>query len=274
MYMAIMLRELYSDVYDMIFVFANTGCEHEDTLRFLHDAETILNMPIVWVEGKVQHGQRKSTRHTVVCYEIASRNGEPFEEVIKKYGIPNNKSSYCTREMKLNAIKSYCRSIGWKKADYETAIGIRTDENRRVVVKATEDKIIYPLIDLFPTDKDEVLEYMAQFDWDLNIPEHLGNCVMCFKKSYKKLNKVYLETPEVFNFTDRMEESYPRVGAFQKKHRDAGNPIPPQVFFRGGYSTQKIFKLFDMGMIPTGHADKDDGGCSESCEMYETEVVK
>ena len=90
--------------------------------------------------------------------------------------------------------------------------GIREDEMRRVSASADAQNIIYPLVDLFPSDKIDVLNYMKQFSWDLTIPEHLGNCTMCFKKSYKKLNMVYRQKPEVFEFTDRLEQKYSRHG--------------------------------------------------------------
>jgi hypothetical protein len=268
LYMAAQLLEHCVDEYEFMFIFANTGLEHEDTLRFLHEGSQALNIPVVWVEAVTHHGERKGCTHKVVTYETASRNGEPFEAMIDKYGIPNLKGKYCTRELKLNAIKSYTRSQGWKRRDYETAIGIREDESRRVSVNADVENIIYPLVDMFPVDKIDVLHYMKQFDWDLRIPEHQGNCQMCFAKSYKKLNMVYRQTPQVFEFTDRMEKKYPRHGGWMQNHPDA----PDATFFRGNLSTQALFKMFDdVGEPENMPPEINAGGCSESCEMYETE---
>jgi len=36
----------------------------------------------------------------LVTFETASRNGEPFEEMIQKYGITNMQSPQCTRNLK------------------------------------------------------------------------------------------------------------------------------------------------------------------------------
>jgi len=53
---------------------------------------------------------------------------------------------------------SYMKSIGLKKKDYKTAIGIRADEFRRVNKKAAKQNIIYPLIET-PTTKLDVLNW-------------------------------------------------------------------------------------------------------------------
>ena len=68
----------------------------------------------VWVEA-VAHAERGiASTHRIVDFSTASRNGEPFEDVIKVYGIPNMNYLHCTRELKANAIRSYMRSIGWE----------------------------------------------------------------------------------------------------------------------------------------------------------------
>ena len=269
MYMAIKLREQCSHVYDMVFIFANTGVEHEDTLRFLNDAERELGLPLVWVETVVHQEKGKGSTHRVVNYETASRLGEPYEAVIAKYGIPNIAWLVCTRELKLRPIDSYQRFLGWPKQDCERAIGIRIDENRRVSKSATADKIIYPLIDMFPSDKEDVLDYMAQFYWDLRIPEWLGNCVFCYKKSASKLKKAHLDCPEHFEFPNRMEQLYGRSGTYQQTHP---NELP-STFFRGKLSTKNLIERFAIeGSTDSPLAHLEDGGCSESCEMYPTEV--
>jgi hypothetical protein len=62
----------------------------------------------------------------LVSYETASRNGEPFEAMIQKIGIPFQFAPSCSNQLKTEAIKDYLKSLGWKK--YHTALGIRFDE--------------------------------------------------------------------------------------------------------------------------------------------------
>ena len=156
---------------------------------------------------------------------------------------------------------SYARSIGWKKNDYETAIGIRLDEPRRVRKEAAKrDRIVYPLVDWEPTDKQDVLAFFEDFDWDLKIPEHDGNYVRCFKKSDNKLLRGYRENPF-------------------RSHSRSGLSSSTSTSARITCQTEK-----DVSRVPQRiRADSavrwptslryGDGGCSESYELYETEQI-
>jgi len=260
---------------DYQFTFANTGMEHEDTLRFLDCVDRhLLENRVVWLEGVVQYGERKSTQHRIVTYETAFRNDQwrdplhPFHAVIKKYGVSNLTWKCCTREMKLHAMNSYRKSL--HPDGYYTAIGIRADEARRVSKNADAGKILYPLVDLHPCDKEDVLDWFGEFDWDLAIPEWQGNCTMCFQKSLPKLNAVYNETPEAFEFTAYMEKEYGRTGYEFKD----GNPDQKErVFFREHRSTEDMIAIFKQNPSDPERFINvlDDAGCSESCEMYQTE---
>lgn len=262
-----------------LFTFANTGMEHDDTLRFLNDVDThLLGGELVWLEGVVMHGEKKSTRHKIVNYDTAHRASQwrdtnhPFHSCVRKYGIPDVSRPHCTREMKLNTINSYVESVtGLRRNNgYVTAIGIREDEKRRVSKSATANKIIYPLVDLNPVDKQDILDWFGKFSWDLKIPEWQGNCVTCHKKSFKKLNKVWLETPHVFDFTMAMEDRYSRVGP--EFNKDSAEP--DRRFYRGNRKTSDIITMFKENPADPGDYinTMEDAGCSESCELYEMEV--
>lgn len=254
-----------------IFTFANTGMEHDDSLRFLHDVDQqLLGGAVIWLEAVVSPDKGDGTRHRVVNYATAFRNNQynhtehPYHAVTRKYGVSNRVWQPCTREMKRHTMESYTRSIGG--VDF-TAIGIRADENRRVSPSAGASNIIYPLVDLHPTDKQDVLAFWEDKPYDLRIPEWQGNCVTCFKKSDKKLNQVWIETPEVFEFTHMIETDYGWVGPEFAKGVDA-----PRVCFRKHRSTQDMIAFFKANEAdPIRFIDKEDAGCSESCEVYETE---
>lgn len=108
---------------EIVVVFANTGQENEETLEFVHHVETYYEVSIIWVEAVVHKG-RKACTHRIVDFRTASRKGEPFENVITKYGIPNQAWPHCTRELKERPIHSYVASLGWKKGTYATAVGV------------------------------------------------------------------------------------------------------------------------------------------------------
>jgi len=258
MFMAGWCKEHLSDEYEIVNVMANTGEEHADTLRFADAGDRHFGLNLVWVEAVVHPGRTACT-HRVVSYETASRKGEPFEAVVAKYGLPNQTYKHCTRELKLNPINSYAESIGWEKGSYTTAIGLRTDELRRVSKNADTGNLIYPLIDMFPTDKEDVLTYFEAFPWDLRIEEFDGNCKTCFKKSDAKLLAVYRNTPESFDFPIRLDALYKDVG---------GNNIPgPRRMFRGFRSAPQLVAQFQRSDF-NPYRMFTDGGCSESCELF------
>lgn len=207
------LHDEYSDQFKIVTVFANTGQENEATLEFVRDFEINFRIPVVWVEAVINAGKRKGTRHRIVTFETAARDGNPFEDMIVKYGIPNTAFPHCTRELKLQPIKSYLASIGWKKKDYLSAVGIRTDERRRVSKKAGKNKILYPLIDMFPSDKQDVNDAVEDWPFKLNLPPYKGNCKWCWKKTDSKHVRLIHETPEIYDFPRRMESLYGFNGA-------------------------------------------------------------
>ena len=200
-YMAKLLLDRRHDVADWlgvpepdlkyVFIFANTGMEHGDTLRFLRDIDRAFGLGLVWVEAVVNPVKGQGTKHRVVTFDSAFRRDEwrhpdhPFHATIRKYGVPNTTWNPCTREMKLRAMTSYMRSIGCKPGDFHTAIGIRDDERRRVSSSKEADiyRIVYPLVELEPTDKDDILEWASELPFDLAIPEYMGNCVTCSRKA-------------------------------------------------------------------------------------------
>jgi 3'-phosphoadenosine 5'-phosphosulfate sulfotransferase (PAPS reductase)/FAD synthetase len=151
-YMTKLLLDNWSDRYDFIVTFANTGLEHPKTLEFIHNCDTHFGFNTVWLEAVVHHDKRSAPSHKVVTFGTASRKGEPFEEAIKKYGIPNAAFPGCTRDLKLSPIKSYLKSLDIVEAEIPSAIGIRMDEKRRVNPKtAAARTLIYPLISDWPT---------------------------------------------------------------------------------------------------------------------------
>lgn len=265
-FMAKWLLDNCAGEYEILPVFANTGQEHEKTLEFVNACDRHFGFNTVWVEAVVYHGERRGSTHRVVTFETASRKGEPFEDMIRKYGIPNKAWPQCTRELKLRPIRSYADSIGW--TDYFTAIGIRTDEARRVSSSAEASKIIYPLIDMIPTDKQDVNAWWEQQPFTLGLQEHQGNCTWCWKKSLNKHMRLIQESPEIYEFPRRMEKLYGLAGT---------NPNGlPRVFFRENRSTDDLFALADLLKAEASRQsslfDMDaNNGCAESCEIFTME---
>lgn len=268
-YMAKWLIDNKSKEYDLTFIFANTGQEHEKTLEFVDKCDKEFGLNLVWIETVVNSEKGKGSTYKIVDYESASRNGEPFEEVCSVYGLSNPDFQPCNREMKTVPMNKYRRDHFGK--DCEIAIGIRVDEIDRMNPSAKDQKIIYPLISWHPTTKAEVRNWWANQSFDLEIPEHMGNCVTCWKKSNRKLWTIAKHEPHRFDFFKRME----------KEHGFSGEPSKngqPRRWFRGYQSVDDIiatsrgsFKEFKDYMPELQYRlDLDDqsNGCEESCDAF------
>ena len=268
-YMTRQLLAGYRDQYDIVVLFANTGQENEETLEFIKKCDEEFGFGTIWLEAVVNHGQRKASGHKVVDFETATRDRSLFEEMIKKYGIPNKSYPHCTRELKENPIISFLQSKEiysprWKAGNYETALGMRIDEPRRLKRGKHRQNRVYPLADWFPTDKTDVNIFWEEQPFTLELAEHRGNCKWCWKKTLTKHLRLIKETPEIYDVPRYFEENYPHAG-----HNDGERK---RVFFRENRSTDDLFKLAEELAFEEGRQlglDYDlDAGCGESCEPF------
>ncbi|MFT4168513.1 MAG: phosphoadenosine phosphosulfate reductase family protein [Dysgonomonas sp.] len=258
-----------SNQYEIVVVFANTGKEREETLQFVNECDKRFNFNTVWVEAVVNPEKRKATTFKVVSFKSASRNGEPFESVIKKYGIPNVKFLHCTRELKERPIHKYIRSLGW--INYYTAIGIRVDEIDRVNRNYKKQRFIYPLINMISTNKADINYFWNNQEFRLNLKSFEGNCDLCYKKSDRKLLTLLSENEDIYRWWYNMEKNYRRLGNNQGR------------FFRKNRSVIDLLRLSKSGFIPSVDEsictssdfqlklfDELDisNGCEESCEPF------
>jgi len=180
---------------DTYVCFANTGKEEEATLRFIQRCSDAWNVDIHWVEYT-----NDEPRFKRVTFETASRNGEPFEELIKKRQyLPNPVTRFCTSELKIRTINKYLRSMGWEDhTETEDWIGIRADEPRRAAKIA--DKARIPLATSGVTVGD-IGRFWASQPFDLELPTingrtmH-GNCDLCFLKPGAQIVSLINEKPE------------------------------------------------------------------------------
>lgn len=177
-----------------IVTFQNTGKEMPATLDFINECDRRWNLNIVWLEYK------QPASFQVVTFETASRNGEPFEALLKQRpsALPNNQFRYCTAELKINTLKRYLKSLGIK--EYTSYNGIRYDEPRRWnKIKNLDYDIELPLVK-WKINKLDVLDFWKNQDFDLQVNEPYGNCDCCFLKGKGKLSIIAKEKPELLDW--------------------------------------------------------------------------
>lgn len=263
-YMCWYLLTNWSEYFNFTFCFANTGLEHEETLKFVKACDEYFGLNLVWLEAVVNPEHGKGIRHRRVTFETASRNGEPFEAHISKSGIPNANKPQCSDRLKACVIEHYKKVNGLRRVPH--CIGIRKDEERRKSAgQSSKYNLVYPLCDWCEVDKQDVNTFWDNMPFTLNLDEHQGNCKTCWKKSDKKLWLIAVEEPESYDFMKEMEEKYEQI-----KPNDNG---VRRVFFRRNRSTTDVIKESE-GMSASalrkmiGYFPDEGDGCTESCEAY------
>jgi 3'-phosphoadenosine 5'-phosphosulfate sulfotransferase (PAPS reductase)/FAD synthetase len=179
---------------EAIVCFANTGKEDEATLRFVQDCSDRWNVEIHWLEF-----QDADPAFRRASFETASRNGEPFEALIKKRNyLPNPVTRFCTAELKIRTIHKYLKSLGWEHNEQMDWVGMRADEQRRAAKIADKSRI--PLVTAGITKEDVGAFWKAQ-PFDLGLPNNNGvtmhgNCDLCFLKGGAQVLSLIAEKPE------------------------------------------------------------------------------
>lgn len=201
------------------YVFANTGKEREETLVFIDKCDKEFGLNVVWIESVISQEKGIGVSWKQVDFNTASRDGGPFDDMVKKFGIPNKEFPFCTRELKERPMDKWAKQV---VGDAVWAIGFRADERKRV--KPMND-VIHPLVTLWPTNEQMVREFWSNMPFDLQLKDYEGNCDLCWKKSIAKRLTIISENPEAAHQWQQWEES----GEY--------------VFDRDGYSIAEIKKM-------------------------------
>jgi 3'-phosphoadenosine 5'-phosphosulfate sulfotransferase (PAPS reductase)/FAD synthetase len=208
-------------------LFCNTGKEMEETLSFVDRCGKEWGVPITWLEYRAAE-----PKFEIVDHETASRDGKPFSElVIKRSYLPNPIARFCTSELKVLTIQRYLKSVGMD--DYDTMLGIRADEKRRVA-KLREGNLT-PLVNANVSQPDVQAFWRSQ-NFDLGL-EHRngitawGNCDLCFLKGPNQILGLIRDQPERAIWWAKQEEaiggtfrsdrpSYAEMANFAKNQMD------------------------------------------------------
>lgn len=187
--------------------FANTGNEHLATLDFVAECSERWNVLITWLE----YAPSSEKKFRVVTHTTASRDGEPFEALLKeRQYLPNPVSRFCTTMLKIRVMKNYAMSLGWEH--WTNAIGLRADEPHRVArIKDQRERwdTDAPLYHAGVTKRDVMAFWQAQ-EFDLRLPNvngktPMGNCVACFLKPMATISAIARDDPSALDWWIRME---------------------------------------------------------------------
>lgn len=247
------------------FVFMDTGAEHPKTYDFVRNVAMHFKIDLVCLRVEFNPELGKASDYRVVSVDDIGPDLGPWSAMVAKYGVPYFGGAFCTDRMKLVPFKKYCDEQ-FGRGNYETWLGIRADEPKRL---ATKDGIRY-LAEISDFDKQDVIDWWGKQSFDLDLDEHLGNCVFCMKKSDLKLAAAQRDEPAMYHqFLDCITSETVRTG---DKTGSAAS------MYRKKRSLQQVVAMFDGA---TGEEIKarmrgakmmDSGSCSESCEVFSCQL--
>lgn len=182
---------------DVHVVFANTGKERWETLRFVYECGQRWGVLIRWLEWRDAQPAFEE-----VGFNSAARNGEPFSALIRKKGyLPNAVTRFCTQELKVRVMRDFAIGLGWER--WNNIIGLRYDEMLRVFKALARNdenkerfKAVMPMARARQT-KQDVMAFWAEQPFDLGLKSYEGNCDLCFLKSRRRLEALMRETPGI-----------------------------------------------------------------------------
>lgn len=189
-----------------LFLMMNTGKEWKQSLQFANRCDKEWDLGINYLEAAVDNKKGIATSFKKVNWSNLDRKGKVFESILKKYPLPNNKASNCTRELKQRPKEAFLKFIDWN--DAITVVGIRADEEHRKSIHAERERVIYPLCDDIRVDSKFIRNWWDSQPFDLELKDYEGNCDLCFKKSLKKRLTIIKENPTVAIWWKLMETDY------------------------------------------------------------------
>lgn len=237
------------------FIFMDTGAEHPKTYEFIRNIAKHWKIKLTCLRVIPNPEMNKPSTYETLSIDQIGPDLEPWKRMLSKYGHPYIGGAFCTDRMKTVPFIKYCDEH-FGRGNYTTWLGMRIDEPKR-----TSPKIgIRYLAEISDFEKQDVIEWWRDQPFDLEIQEHLGNCVFCIKKSLQKVALATKDEPEM-------------ATQFIQTLRDF-DAKPDKVMYRSNKTLQQVIALFsdtgrdELALRMTSMRQYNSGSCSESCEAF------
>lgn len=241
------------------FIFMDTGAEHPKTYEFIRNIVKHWNIKLTCLRVIPNPEMNKPSTYEILSIDRIGPDLEPWKRMLKKYGHPYVSGAFCTDRMKTVPFIKYCDEH-FGRGNYTTWLGMRIDEPKRTSPKPG----IRYLAEISDFEKQDVIDWWRDQPFDLEIQEHLGNCVFCIKKSIQKVALAAKDEPELAaNFIHTLQ-------SFDVK--------PDKVMYRSNNSLEQVIALFsdtgrdELASRMTSMRQYDTGSCSESCEAFSGQI--
>lgn len=262
-YLCSLIKQLHPDA---VFVFMDTGAEHEATYEFIRQCNDLFCLNLVCLRTKVNMEHGVGVGYSVIDIDEIGHDLKPWRDMSLKYGLPYKGGEFCTDRMKTTPCKKYLDDA-YGMGNYHIWLGMRIDEPRRTKPR---DGFSY-LADISDFEKQDVLDWWAKMPFDLQIKEHLGNCVFCIKKGINKVALAAKDEPKLADkFIKMINMDDVRIVPSRSTSNDA--------MYRQSMSLESIIDLYaEMPrdkLAKTVRSTFETGSCSESCEAFSGEQTE
>ncbi|OCF95635.1 hypothetical protein A9G08_10965 [Gilliamella sp. wkB195] len=262
-YLVNLMKNLYPDT---DFIFMDTGAEHPKTYEFVKNIVKYWGIKLTCLRVVVNPELGQANSYREITLDELKQDLQPFRDICYKYGTPYVHGAFCTRSMKLEPFERYCKD-NYGKGNYQTWLGIRADEPKRLKPK---DGYSY-LADISDFDKSDVINWWKNQSFDLDLPEHLGNCVFCIKKGINKIALATRDEPKMAeDFINLIND--PNVRVVERRQQEN------KIMYRGNNSLIAIMAMYqnhsreEILATIRGNKGYDSGSCSESCEVFSCQL--
>ncbi len=245
------------------YVFMDTGAEHPKTYEFIRNVVKCFNIDLICLKPVTHFKIGVGNTYEIIPLTDIGKDLQSWKDMLKKYGTPYNPGgAFCTDRMKTTPYLKYCNDI-FGKGGYVSWLGIRQDEPKRLKSRQGFDY----LASISDFDKEDVLSWWQNQLFDLEITEHLGNCVFCIKKGVNKVALAAKDEPELADkFMQILESKNVREVECRKS--------PTLEMYRGRMSLRQVIASYEDidrdELFNSLRSSKrfDSGSCSESCEVF------
>jgi hypothetical protein len=146
-----------------------------------------------------------------VTIHAVERPGGFTQLITDKQFLPNPVMRFCTTELNLQPIRRWMEAHGYR--DWETVVGIRADEPRRIGTMRARGLLV-PLVDAGVTIR-EVMAFWQRQPFDLHLAPHESNCDLCFLKGTGIRRQIIRDHPETVGWWIEQEQ---RIGGRFRAH--------------------------------------------------------
>lgn len=253
----------------------DTGAEHPETYEFIKKVVDYFSIDLVCLRLKAS--RKLGVANSYVKMELSELKPDlkGWKEMVVKYStLYMPQGAFCTRAMKTDLFEWYCNNEFGKKK-YHCWLGMRKEEPDRLKPQGERvskkrknwyDGISY-LADLSDFDKEDVNKFWSEMPFDLQIPDHLGNCVFCIKKSELRLALAAREEPKLY-------EEFLGVVNDEKIRVVDDRETPVSHMYRQGRKLEQVITMFKGATteeLQERVKKSKSGGCQSSCEIINGE---